>query len=349
MNTGLTFPCFPYILYYIPCVSTFFCRLSIYFAFSSNHAILRSASYDCIDTLGGAMDIPFSRYTEKLPEEFSVRHKITGTTEKRNFHLHRQMEIVFALSGNLKCKFETGVIDIPRNGLILFNQMDLHYIYSENGSGICDRYVLYFSSGYISQFSTPEVNLLECFLLRPGNQPVVLTVPDRQMGAFLSVLSRMEYYNRPDGGRDPAPAYGRDLHLKFLLGEFLLLANQLYTERFGPLSTSAYREHARLVYDIYEYIGGHYSENLTTDSLSRLFLVSKTQLYNVFKEISGMTVSDYITEYRITRAKDFLINTDYSVEMIGQAVGYTNLSSFSRVFKEQAGCSPIQYRRRHTD
>lgn len=51
----------------------------------------------------------------------------------------------------------------------------------------------------------------------------------------------------------------------------------------------------------------------------------------------------------IIRAKDFLINTDYSVEMIGQAVGYTNLSSFSRVFKEQAGCSPIQYRRRHTD
>ena len=54
------------------------------------------------------MDIPFSRYTEKLPEEFSVRHKITETTEKKNFHLHRQMEIIFALSGNLKCKFETG-------------------------------------------------------------------------------------------------------------------------------------------------------------------------------------------------------------------------------------------------
>ena len=49
------------------------------------------------------MDIPFSRYTEKLPEEFSVRHKITETTEKKNFHLHRQMEIIFALSGNLKC------------------------------------------------------------------------------------------------------------------------------------------------------------------------------------------------------------------------------------------------------
>ena len=295
------------------------------------------------------MDIPFSRYTEKLPEEFSVRHKITETTEKKNFHLHRQMEIIFALSGNLKCKFETGEIDIPRNGLILFNQMDLHYIYPEDGSGICDRYVLYFSSYYISRFSTPEVNLLECFLFRPGNQPVVLTVPDRQLDSFLSVLSRMEDYNRPESGCSASPVYGRDLHLKFLLGEFLLLTNQLYTERFGPLNTAAYQEHARLVYDIYEYIGGHYSDNLSTDSLSRLFLISKTQLYYVFKEISGMTVSDYITEYRITRAKDFLINTDYSVEMIGQAVGYTNLSSFSRVFKEQAGCSPIQYRRKHAD
>ena len=101
------------------------------------------------------MDILFSATRKKLPEEFSVRHKITETTEK-NFHLHGQMEIIFALSGNLKCKFETGEIDIPRNGWILFNQMDLHLYLSEDGSGICDRYVLYFSSNYISRFSTPE-------------------------------------------------------------------------------------------------------------------------------------------------------------------------------------------------
>lgn len=78
---------------------------------------------------------------------------------------------------------------------------------------------------------------------------------DRQLDSFLSVLSRMEDYNRPESGGSASPVYGRDLHLKFLLGEFLLLTNQLYTERFGPLNTAAYQEHARLVYDIYEYIG----------------------------------------------------------------------------------------------
>uniref|UniRef100_UPI003AB7AC7A helix-turn-helix domain-containing protein n=1 Tax=Eisenbergiella sp. TaxID=1924109 RepID=UPI003AB7AC7A len=78
------------------------------------------------------------------------------------------------------------------------------------------------------------------------------------------------------------------------------------------------------------------------------FLISKTQLYYIFKEVTGITVSEYITEYRITKAKDFLINTDLSVEMISQAVGYMNISSFSRVFKLKAGCSPLQYRKKHS-
>nr|WP_294022338.1 AraC family transcriptional regulator [uncultured Lachnoclostridium sp.] len=96
-----------------------------------------------------------------------------------------------------------------------------------------------------------------------------------------------------------------------------------------------------------EYIGNHYDTALITEDIARHFLISKTQLYYIFKEVTGITVSEYITEYRITKAKDFLINTDLSVEMISQAVGYMNISSFSRVFKLKAGCSPLQYRKKH--
>ncbi|MDD7637327.1 MAG: AraC family ligand binding domain-containing protein, partial [Clostridiales bacterium] len=61
---------------------------------------------------------------------------------QKNFHLHKQLEIIFALSGNLKCKFESGITHIPRNGMILLNPMNLHYIFPEEESGICDRFVL---------------------------------------------------------------------------------------------------------------------------------------------------------------------------------------------------------------
>lgn len=295
------------------------------------------------------MNQSYSRYTENLPEEFSIRHKIAETTEKKNFHLHKQLEIVFALSANLKCKFEDGVTDIPQNGMILLSPMNLHYIFSEKNSGICDRFVLYFSSNYISYLSTPEVNLLECFLLNHSGRPVILSVPDDQLDTFLVLLRKMDSFQGPDSGKTTAAqAYGKELHTKFLLGQFLLLTNQLYFKQFGTKNSIIFKNHSQLVSDICEYVGNNFEFPLSTEDIAKHFLISKTQLYYIFKEVSGITVSEYITEYRITKAKDFLINTNQSVEIISQEVGYMTLSSFSRVFKSKTGCSPLQYRKKHT-
>ena len=293
------------------------------------------------------MDKAYARYTEKLPGEFSIKHKITEKLEVRNFHLHKQLEIVFAQTGNLKCRFESGVIDVPENGIILFNQMDLHYNFLQEDSGTCDRYVIYFSPGYISDFSTPELNLLECFLPRSDNRPVVLTVPKEHWQGFTHLLNKMIAYHdaKEEEGLTPG---SKKMHMKFLLGECLLLINDLSLEQYGARDSITYQNHAQSVYDIYEYVGSHYNEELSMDDVCKLFLIGKTQLYNIFKEISGMTVSEYITEYRITKAKDFLINSDCSIEMISQAVGYQNVSSFSRAFKSRAGYSPIQYRKKQT-
>ena len=60
-----------------------------------------------------------------------------------------------------------------------------------------------------------------------------------------------------------------------------------------------------------------------------------------------MTASDFLTEYRINCAKNYLINSEYSIEMIGEMVGYNSLSSFSRIFKSLSDCSPLQYRKKH--
>lgn len=286
-----------------------------------------------------------SQYTEKFPEEFSIRQKISDRTEKKNFHLHKQLEIVFALSGNLKCKFETGTVDIPKNGMILIHQMDLHYIYSEEGSGMCHRYVLYFSPEFIHYYSTPEINLLECFFVRPDQRPVILAVSDAQLESFLSVLRDMEQWYE-DGAILSADC-AKNLYLKFRLGEFLLLTNYLYQEQIGLYESIRCEEQIQLIYDIYEYINQHYHMDLSLDMLSQQFLISKTQLYYLFRSSAGMTVSCYITQLRMTKAKDFLINTDYSVEMISQAVGYENISSFSRTFKKKTGYSPVQYRKKY--
>lgn len=292
------------------------------------------------------MSIRDLRYTETFPEEFSIKHKISSMTEKKTFHLHRQLEIMFALSGNLKCRFENDTVEIPRYGMILLDQMNLHYIFCEEGSGACDRYVLYFSSNYISNLSTPEVNLLECFLLSQKRRQYVLKVPDEQQNGFLSLLERMnEFQNNSDP--TASQSFGWNLHTKFLLGQFLLLTNQLYIEQYGAAESPVRSMHTDLVYRIYDFIENYYRQDLNTDEIARQFGISKTQLYYIFKEVSGTTVSEYLADYRIAQAKHLLINTTHPVEMISQETGYGNLSSFSRVFKAKAGLSPLQYRKKY--
>ncbi len=292
------------------------------------------------------MSIKELRYAETFPEEFSIKHKISPMTEKKTFHLHRQLEIVFALSDNLKCQFENEIVDIPQYGMILLNQMNLHYVFNGKNSGLCDRYVLYFSPGYISRLSTPEINLLECFLLCQQRKKYVLNIPKERRSGFLSLLERMDDVQNID---DPtaSQSFGWSLHTKFLLGQFLLLTNQLYIEQYGGAASAIHAQHSELVYQIYDFIEKYYSEDFSTDDIARQFGISKTQLYYIFKEVCGTTVSEYLLEYRIARAKDFLINSTHSVELISQETGYGNLSSFSRVFKAKTGCSPLQYRKKY--
>ena len=63
-----------------------------------------------------------------------------------------------------------------------------------------------------------------------------------------------------------------------------------------------------------------------------------------FRRCIGMTPMQYITFIRITRAKELLRSTDYSIQEISSMVGYENPLYFSRIFKKQTGYSPSEYR-----
>ena len=291
------------------------------------------------------MDTLIKRYEEYLPEKISVKRKVTAKTEKRNFHLHKQLEIVFALSDNLKVKFEDRVIPLPANSLLFLDSMNLHYNFSEEGSGNCDRYVLYFSSEYISSFSTPEINLLECFLLPKEEPCVLLNAQNEDLEDLFFLLNRMQkqFSNLENGCED----FGTTLHLKLLLSQFLLFSNRMYYRQYGSRLPASHREKAVIVSSICEYIREHYREYFSADDLARHFTVSKTSLYALFRNVLGITVNEYITNCRINIAKDLLINSTYSVEIISDMVGYSSISSFSRLFKTQTGMSPLKYRKKH--
>jgi transcriptional regulator GlxA family with amidase domain len=73
--------------------------------------------------------------------------------------------------------------------------------------------------------------------------------------------------------------------------------------------------------------------------------VSHSQLYRKFKSISNLTTADYFKLMRLTRAKELLSVSDMNITQVAFAVGFKNLSHFSREFALQFGKSPKEVRK----
>ncbi|MBQ8304621.1 MAG: helix-turn-helix transcriptional regulator [Blautia sp.] len=269
-------------------------------------------------------------------------------SHSKAFHCHSHYEIIYTRSENLFYHTEADITPIPANSLVLINTMALHYIGYADEKGPYDRYVLYFDADQILRMNSPEVNLLDCFIRHKGNKNF-LAVPDSLRPQIISTLEQMvSIQNETDSlsasDNTSRPAMNH-LLLQLELARLLVLINRLFQERFGTPSSLSYQNHSQTVTAICRYIDEHYSEVLSVDQIAKRFLLSRTQLYNVFKEVLGISVTDYLSHVRITQAKSMLINTDYSVEIISQKAGYSNICSFSRAFKARVGNGPLQYRR----
>ncbi len=94
-----------------------------------------------------------------------------------------------------------------------------------------------------------------------------------------------------------------------------------------------------------EYIRKRFRENLMIQEIAENFHINPTYLSRTFKEIYGMTPTRYIQDQRINLAKRLLLQyADMEVKEISSFIGYTDQNYFSRVFKKEAGLSPLEYR-----
>ncbi|MBF0777993.1 helix-turn-helix domain-containing protein [Streptococcus cuniculi] len=96
------------------------------------------------------------------------------------------------------------------------------------------------------------------------------------------------------------------------------------------------------------YIDHHIDEELTRKTLADLVFLSPDYLAKIFKQETGTTLIHYITEQRISLAKDLLVHSEQNIYSIANQLGYDNYSYFSKIFKHQTGLSPIEFRKSYT-
>ncbi len=92
------------------------------------------------------------------------------------------------------------------------------------------------------------------------------------------------------------------------------------------------------------YIEENFDKDISLDDVSRVVNISPYYFSKIFKEESGLNFIEYLTNIRIDKAKELLLNSDYSMKEICSMCGYTDPNYFSRSFKKNVGVTPTEYK-----
>ena len=95
---------------------------------------------------------------------------------------------------------------------------------------------------------------------------------------------------------------------------------------------------------IHRLIQERYAENLTVNDITEGVFLSPTYVSLLYKQETGKTLFEYLTKVRIDRAKELLQDPRNKFYEVCHAVGYTDPSHFSKVFKKMTGFTPSAYR-----
>jgi len=183
--------------------------------------------------------------------------------------------------------------------------------------------------------------------LRTSHIPIVL----------LTAQSTMD--QKIEGIQTGADAYvPKPFNLLFLseIVKNLLHSRQLLRERYssvlhpGMIPTGIGSIDEQFLRKFLEYVEQNYADqNLTVESLSEQFCLSRVHLFRKTKILLGESPNDYIQQVRLKKASQLLLESRLTVAQIAYQVGYSSPGYFSTAFKSRFGYSPSEWREKKTD
>lgn len=181
---------------------------------------------------------------------------------------------------------------------------------------------------------------IEPFLVSEAHIKPRLNLTGKTRMAVEKILNEAltEYINKESG---------YVLLVKSLLLELLVIVGREYKEILNNSEPqSMLMRHRDSISDAVRYINEHYMEELNANDIAHKFMLSPSYFRYLFKSITSKTFTEYLNGVRVLKAVEMLKTTDKRVVDISRVTGFNNTNNFNKVFRQQTGVAPLQYRKR---
>ncbi len=254
-------------------------------------------------------------------------------------HWHYFLEIIYMIKGRIKVLSDGNIYNLNPKDMIIIHSKAIHSIYSDNTEPPLYA-VLKFDISRIrltTEYS-PKMSLIfsaarnfkEADIYMPAQETEIFDIKY----IFENCISEI---NRKD--------YGYDTLLNAQLYTLLMKILRYWRSKgFDTTKIKKVHSENESIYSISEYIDIHSAESLKVEKIAEKCGMSYSYFAKRFRELYGQSCKDFIEYIRVSKAEDYLIFTDCSLNYISQETGFSDCSHFIKVFKARKGLTPKQFR-----
>lgn len=255
--------------------------------------------------------------------------------EDSNFpsHWHSALEIIMPLENYYDVTIRKERYHVMPREILLIPSGELHELTAPKYGS---RFIFLVDLSVLSKL--PSFQSVQILL----NQPVLIT-PTEFISTYNVLYNKLiqirnEYFERKEYSY---------LSIFSLLIDFLVQLgyHQLNTQELFPsVSMAKQSEYTQKFQSLLSYIDSHYMLSLNLDEIAESIGFSKFHFSRLFKQYTGYTFCDYITLRRLKVAEELLAKPQLSIAQVAAQAGFSSISTFNRLFKQQKNCSPSEYR-----
>lgn len=270
-------------------------------------------------------------------ERIYIRHRVSEWQDSWPFHTHDGYEIYLFLQGNANFIINNEIYPLQPGDMLLFRGDVLHRPHPSKHTPYIRSYVN-FTADYIQEMMGGDWQQKLLQLFANPNGLLIRWDPEEARD--------VEHHFWLMHNEQEKKAIGHEWMLQSLTAQLLIKIYRKSKESYSVLTASAQSRKETNVRKILVYLNENYKKSFTLEDLAEAVHLNKYYMCHCFKEVTGVSINSYIMRKRIDEAKKLLRLTDEPVGTLSERLGFSNPVHFSRMFKQLAGVSPQQYRKK---